>query len=844
MDAPEPQSAVPPAAALDAALAPSPWWQRLRDWVWAYDFFISYQWSSGGRYAAALANRLREPPEPCDVMLDAAEFTAGNDWRTQAGAALRNTRRLILIGTRGALEESLPVAEEVATFTRRSRLIIPVVFDEEIVRQPRAGHRVLGAIPDDAIFVVEDPETLSRGPSDEAVAAIKRTHRLLRRRSLRARLLVATVMLVGGTATFGGWVAFARWQAFQRNVDATSAVLARADAALATDDPASADTLLAEADRRLCDGVTNGLRSRAAELRADLGRLRELMAIEEASWEVVDGDLPAVADVNRRYEDFLARHVESLATGQPDLVASRIARSAIKEQLIATLDLLLAQRSEQAAAAVAVAAQLDGDPYRGRLRRALADADADAVGKLLAEPRLLDQQPRFLLAVALSPLLPGETRRSILLDAWRRHPGDYGILMRLGTSYGGDWNGSGTTAAERTARISFFRAALAVRPGSVAAWNDLAGALFDVGLTAEALAAAETAIKLDPTDPLPRVNAVAACSMLGDVDAAERHAREAVALGAGVASTHNALATVLLNLRQDAAGAVASMRTAVALAPGVPALHANLGHALLASGSRHDALAAFRAAAEAEPDSPDYWLLLGFEAFAGQDEGVAMQGFRRGMAALGNSADRPQLLRDLLDRIESGDLAVMASAAALAEGASREAIAIVDRGLEVDPENAWLHHNRSEALIATGDIRAALESCRTAVRLAPTFAVAWNNLGLALLECDELEEAGAALTEAVRLDPASARAHLNLGNCRIRQGDVRAALGAYEEAVHHDPGYVKAWLNLSVARRDTGDIAGAVEAAERASALAPGEPGLRQHLELLRSRERSDADVR
>lgn len=825
----ESAAAGPAGPALDGMAGPVSRWQRLRDWIWGYDFFISYQWSSGGRYAAALANRLREPPEPCDVMLDAAEFAAGGDWRTQAGAALRNTQRLILVGTPGALEESAPVAAEVAAFTSRSRLIVPVVFDEQILRRPRAGHRVLGLIPEDAIFVVEDPSCLATGPSADAVAAIKRTHRLLRRRSLRTRLLLTAALIVAGAAGFGGWAGLVRWQAAQRSTAATAALLARAEAALAADDVQVAETVLAEAERRLRDAATDELQTRTAARRADVERLRELLAIEDASWAVVDGNLPVAADIDHRYQEFFTRHAGSLATTNPRDVAGWISETAIAERLGGVLDLLVARQAEQALAAENVLAELDDDPYRRRLRRAFAAGNVAAVAPLLDAPELAEQSPRLLLAVASSPITPTAARQSVLLGAWRRHPDDYGILMRLGTVHSSGWGGTGITDAERMARISYFRAALAVRPGSVAAWNDLAAALVDVGLWAEGRGAAEQAIALDPTDPLPHVNASQACLELDDADAAERHAREAVALGPKVANAHNALGIVLMNGRRDPVAAAAALRTAVALDPRVPQPHYNLGQALSAAGLQQEALAAYRAAAEAAPESPDYWLVLAFETFESGDESAAFPAFCRGIA-LAKSGDHAasgraeDLWRDTVERIETARLAVVIASAAIAQHAPREALAAVARGLELEPDDALLHYSRGEALLALGEFAAAAAACRTSLELAPAFAPAWNNLGLACLAQDDVEEAVAALTEAVRLEPGYAKALVNLGNCRLRQGAGAEAIAAYEEATRQAPDYATAWANLSAARRQAGDLDGAAAAAARADALLGGSP--------------------
>ena len=56
------------------------WYQRIKDRLWGYDFFISYHWASGGTYAVNLAARLRE--KGYEVFLDRAEYAMGTNGRT------------------------------------------------------------------------------------------------------------------------------------------------------------------------------------------------------------------------------------------------------------------------------------------------------------------------------------------------------------------------------------------------------------------------------------------------------------------------------------------------------------------------------------------------------------------------------------------------------------------------------------------------------------------------------------------------------------------------------------------------------------------------------------------
>ena len=91
--------------------------------MWGYDFFISYHWDSGGRYAVNLAQRLSEAKY--DVFLDRAEYAMGDDWKEIGEVALINTQRLVLVGTRAAITESKPVEREIRVFARKNGRLSP-----------------------------------------------------------------------------------------------------------------------------------------------------------------------------------------------------------------------------------------------------------------------------------------------------------------------------------------------------------------------------------------------------------------------------------------------------------------------------------------------------------------------------------------------------------------------------------------------------------------------------------------------------------------------------------------------------------------------------------------------
>jgi hypothetical protein len=186
---------------------------RHAQWLWGYDFFISYHWASGGAYAVALAGRLRD--RNYDVFLDRAEYAMGDPWRSVGERALRNTQRLVLVATREAVTQSEPVAHEVKAFTARGRQVIPVVFFagsaegnvSTLADLDRQAHPTLGHIPDSQLYIEEDAANLPRGPSEAVVDQLVRTHRVMRRRNVRAALLgvVAAILIAFLAFAVASW---------------------------------------------------------------------------------------------------------------------------------------------------------------------------------------------------------------------------------------------------------------------------------------------------------------------------------------------------------------------------------------------------------------------------------------------------------------------------------------------------------------------------------------------------------------------------------------------------------------------------------------------------------------
>jgi hypothetical protein len=180
--------------------------QPIKDRLWGYDFFISYHWESGGTYAVQLAQRLRD--EGYEVFLDRADYASGDDWKAVGEIALHNTKRLILIATREAVTESKPVQREIELFTARNRQVILIIFGDKFEDLDPVKYPTLDRIKESRLHIPDERGTLASGPSEKTIKELIRTHRVMRRRDLRALLTLIPAVAVALFAAFAtvSWI--------------------------------------------------------------------------------------------------------------------------------------------------------------------------------------------------------------------------------------------------------------------------------------------------------------------------------------------------------------------------------------------------------------------------------------------------------------------------------------------------------------------------------------------------------------------------------------------------------------------------------------------------------------
>lgn len=215
------------------------------------------------------------------------------------------------------------------------------------------------------------------------------------------------------------------------------------------------------------------------------------------------------------------------------LFADLIRQSPLRRLLVRALDAWGAGRALWSdcglpAGPASIAALVDPNPERARIRVAMADSDPSALRELCSATGWdrSDADSAAMLAQAL--VLRGMRAQAIevLEEAVRLFPSNYTLHHTLGVSLRVE------SASARKAAVAF-RCALTLRPHSVHARQDLAHALLVAGDHAGALAEIQVALRQDESQSASWIYAAQAHLGLGKWDEAKRASLRAVELDPG-----------------------------------------------------------------------------------------------------------------------------------------------------------------------------------------------------------------------------------------------------------------------------------------------------------------------
>jgi protein O-mannosyl-transferase len=165
--------------------------------------------------------------------------------------------------------------------------------------------------------------------------------------------------------------------------------------------------------------------------------------------------------------------------------------------------------------------------------------------------------------------------------------------------------------------------------------------------------------------------------------------------------------------------------------------------------------------------------------------------------------------------------------ALLQKSQADEAIAHLQKALQIRPNFAEAHYTLGNALRQKGKVDEAIVQFQEALKIKPDYAEAHNNLGTALRQKGRVDEAISHYQKALKIMPDNESIHVNLANALLQKGRVDLAIAQFQSALQIDPADMEiqnnlAWLLATCAQASLRNGDKAVQLARRANELAGG----------------------
>jgi serine/threonine-protein kinase len=618
--------------------------------------------------------------------------------------------------------------------------------------QPPDRPRDAGVVAREATAYLASVADKRRAAEMEAARATARAQAERRARRLTAGLGAAVLLavLLGGGGSL--WLA---WQRAER-ARAALAALEEAERWQGEQKWPEAREAAARAEGHLAGGGPDELRRRVRQVRANVDMVVKLEEIPLEQAEVFD-----LARAEPSYREAFRAYGLDVEGEDPAVAAARIGASAIRERLIAALDHWAEAKPRPDRVGrqrlLTVARLADPDPWRSQLRDAVGRGDGQALQQLADRAKVVTLPPTTL--VLLGRALAGAGRLSkaveVLQEGQRRHPGDFWLNQNLASSL------MRAQPARTAEAVSFYRAALALRPHSPAVHVHLGIALYEQGELPEAVAAYRKALALKPDYAPAHNNFGLVLAKQGKLPGAVGAYQKAIAFDPKLALAYSNLG-LALSRQGKLPEAVGAYQKAIAIKPDFAPAHNYLALALRRQGKLPEAVAAHRKAIELEPGDARAYFNLGTALEEKRDLDGAVAAYRK---AIGLKPDDPRAHVNL-------------GAALSRQGKLPQAVDAYQKAIQLKPDDALAYFNLGLALFGQGKLPQAVDAYQKAIQLKPDDARAYVHLGPALADQGKLAEAEAACRKAIAIKPDYAEAHCNLGHTLRERGDFRAALQA------------------------------------------------------------------
>ncbi|MDB5332960.1 MAG: serine/threonine protein kinase [Phycisphaerales bacterium] len=385
--------------------------------------------------------------------------------------------------------------------------------------------------------LAEDLRRFQRGEPIEArpVGRFERVRKWVRRRPARAVTAAGIVLAVLALGGAGIWLGWQRAQIAAAVHEDLQEVHRRERASNWTE----ARVALERAKGRLGDHGIGDLRARLQRTERDLDLADRLGAIRLDRAAAVRKFFNTM-QVDSDYRD--AFHEAGLGTTDepPARVAGRIAASDVRGAIVSSLDDWAFCVDDRARRAwlMEIARIADPDPqWRDRVRNPSVWHDPRALAELAKKTNLENESVPLLLCLGGILHVNGGDSISFLQRVQQAHPGDFWANFVL-AEYLDD--------SRNPDAIGYYRAALAIRPDTVAAHVNLGLSLGKQGHDREGMICLQQALQLSPNSTVALLNLAIVQLSRGEADQAAANCRKVIAIDPRSGAAHNVLGQVLL----------------------------------------------------------------------------------------------------------------------------------------------------------------------------------------------------------------------------------------------------------------------------------------------------------
>lgn len=162
-----------------------------------------------------------------------------------------------------------------------------------------------------------------------------------------------------------------------------------------------------------------------------------------------------------------------------------------------------------------------------------------------------------------------------------------------------------------------------------------------------------------------------------------------------------------------------------------------------------------------------------------------------------------------------------------------EGLVLIERALELNPDNLQANYNRGIVLNEMGQYQAAFEAFGKAILINPEYAEAHCSYGNLQKIFGDRQGALASYDRALAIKADYATALNNRGMILRDLGSLDAALDSYDRAISAKPDYSNAYNNRGLLLKELGQFEAALQSYDAALALKPDFPGAHSNRGLL-----------